>query len=91
MRPNFTVSRRALPSDPLALHYFDRHLVLAGLRSGNVLLEDLRVRPEHHDSIASTRKGKAVVGVKRLKDSSVPWGMVVSGMSHEVSSVLPCG
>ncbi|WWC57597.1 uncharacterized protein I303_100129 [Kwoniella dejecticola CBS 10117] len=75
---------RRLPSDALALHQVSRDLVYVGQRSGNVSLEDLRVNTRHQNVVASTVKGKAVVGVKRLDDSAVPWGCIVSGMSHEM-------
>lgn len=78
--------RRAMVSDVLAIHHHDENVVFAGLRSGIVSMEDLRVTPAHKrvNKIAATQKGKAVVGVKRLKDSAVPWGLVVSGMGDEL-------
>lgn len=82
---DLSTSKRNLPSDPLALHLSDSNIIFAGLRSGNVLLEDLRVDTHVKTTIASTKKGKAVVGVKRLKDSAVPFGLVVSGLGDEVS------
>ncbi|WVW81278.1 hypothetical protein I302_103269 [Kwoniella bestiolae CBS 10118] len=85
---NYTSSLRSFPrrlqSDALAVHQTSRDLVFAGQRSGNVTLEDLRTSPRNSNIVASTLKGKAVVGVKRLQDSAVPWGLVVSGMSHEM-------
>jgi WD repeat-containing protein 21A len=70
----------------LAVHHHDSNLVYAGLRNGVVSLEDLRVEPGGVNRVGHTIKGKAVVGVKRLKDSAVPWGMVVSGLDSEVGS-----
>ena len=53
-----------------------------------VTLEDLRVDQRTWNKIATTSRGKAVVGVKRLKDSAVPWGIAVSGMSDDVSFLV---
>ncbi|WWC90187.1 uncharacterized protein L201_005120 [Kwoniella dendrophila CBS 6074] len=85
---NYTTSLRSIPrrlhSDALAIHQTSRDLVYVGQRSGHVSLEDLRTSSRTQNIVASTIKGKAVVGVKRLSDSAVPWGLVVSGMSHEM-------
>ncbi|WVQ64312.1 uncharacterized protein L199_002474 [Kwoniella botswanensis] len=85
---NYTSSLRSFPrrlqSDALAVHQISRDLVYVGQRSGHVTLEDLRTSPRNSNIVASTMRGKAVVGVKRLQDSAVPWGVVVSGMSHEM-------
>ncbi|WWC67310.1 uncharacterized protein I206_101218 [Kwoniella pini CBS 10737] len=75
---------RRLPSDALTVHQVSRDLVFVGQRSGNVSLEDLRVNTRSQNIVASTLRGKAVVGVKRLNDSAVPWGCIVSGMNHEM-------
>ena len=75
---------RDLPSDVLALHHSSPDLVLAGLSSSSVLLEDLRVQSTTPNVVASTVEGRPVIGVKRLKDSAVPWGLVVSAMDDQV-------
>ena len=77
-------SKRDLPSDALALHHSSPDLVFAGLRSSSVLLEDLRAQSRIPNVVASTAEGRAVIGVKRLKDSAVPWGLVVSAMDDQV-------
>ncbi|CAD6564406.1 MAG: hypothetical protein TREMPRED_004976 [Tremellales sp. Tagirdzhanova-0007] len=74
------MSKRKLPSDALALHHSSPDLIFAGLRSSSVLLEDLRVQSTTPNVVASAADGRAVIGVKRLKDSVVPWGLVVSAM-----------
>ncbi|KAK6904712.1 hypothetical protein I203_105528 [Kwoniella mangroviensis CBS 8507] len=85
---NYSSSLRSFPrrlqSDALAVHQVSRDLVYVGQRSGHVTLEDLRTSPRNSNIVASTMRGKAVVGVKRIQDSAVPWGVVVSGMSHEM-------
>ncbi|CAD6588971.1 MAG: hypothetical protein TREMPRED_005223, partial [Tremellales sp. Tagirdzhanova-0007] len=75
---------RDLPSDVLALHHSSPDLVLAGLSSSSVLLEDLRVQSTTPNVVASTVEGRPVIGVKRLKDSAVPWGLVVSAMDDQL-------
>ncbi|WVR03048.1 hypothetical protein IAU60_000037 [Kwoniella sp. DSM 27419] len=80
-------TKRRLPSDALTVHQVSRDLIFAGQRSGHVALEDLRIQPVHasgQNIVASTTKGKAVVGVKRLDDAAVPWGLIMSGLSHEM-------
>ncbi|CAD6564400.1 MAG: hypothetical protein TREMPRED_004974 [Tremellales sp. Tagirdzhanova-0007] len=77
-------SKRDLPSDALALHHSSPDLVFAGLRSSSVLLEDLRAQSRIPNVVASTAEGRAVIGVKRLKDSAVPWGLVVSAMDDQL-------
>ncbi|WOO85668.1 uncharacterized protein LOC62_07G009163 [Vanrija pseudolonga] len=80
-----TLSRRHTTSDPLSLHQFDPNTIYAGLRSSQVTLEDLRSPPRHHStSIAFMPGGKAVIGVKKLKDSAVPWGMLASAMGNQL-------
>jgi len=75
-----------LTSDVLALHQTDPNLLFCGLRNGSVSLEDMRVQPNRMiNRVGGTRKQKAVVGVKRLSDGAVPWGLVVSGLGDEVS------
>lgn len=61
--------------------------MFAGLRSSDVILEDLRVSPKAQHCVGKMQKGKAVVGVRRLKDSAVPWGLLASGMGSEVSVI----
>ena len=75
-----------MPSDVLALDQASPDIVFAGLRSGKVAMEDLRVQPSRNriNPVGGTKRGKAVVGVKRLKDSAVPSGLLVSGMGDEV-------
>lgn len=80
-----STSHRPLPSDALSLHHDLPNLVFAGLRSSAILLEDLRVPTKIPNKIAYMRRGKAVVNVRRLKDSAVPWGLLASAMGDEVS------
>lgn len=80
--------RNSFPSDPLALHQAEPNLVYAGLRSSTIVLDDLRVQSGLQTVVAKMPKGKAVIGVKRLKDSAVPWGLVASGMENDVSFIL---
>ncbi|WWD22685.1 hypothetical protein CI109_107178 [Kwoniella shandongensis] len=79
-----TSIHRRLFSDALAVHQTSRDLVFVGQRSGNVALEDLRISSRIQNVVASTQRGKAVVGVKRLSDAAVPWGLAVSGMGDEM-------
>ncbi|ORX35083.1 hypothetical protein BD324DRAFT_633845 [Kockovaella imperatae] len=75
---------RKLKSDVLAVEHLDRNLVFAGLRNSAILLEDLRVSPRDSNVMGHTVKGRSVVGIKKLKDSVVPWGVAVSSMSDEL-------
>jgi hypothetical protein len=77
--------RRQLSSTPLALHQADHNLVYAGLRSGKIQLHDLRIPASQNQIVGRMQQGKAVVGVKRLKDDAVPYGVLASGMGSEVS------
>lgn len=85
-----TTSVRPLPSDALSLHHWRPDLVFAGLRSSAILLQDLRVKPRIPNVVASMKRGKAVIGVKRLSDSAAPWGLVASAMGDEVSPRTTC-
>lgn len=73
-----------MPSDVLSIDQVDCNLVYAGLRSSDISLVDLRVHERERRSVASMPRGKAVIGVKRLKDSVVPWGVLASGMGDEM-------
>ncbi|WVF66541.1 hypothetical protein IAT40_001281 [Kwoniella sp. CBS 6097] len=79
---------RKLPSDALTVHQSSRDLVFVGQRNGSVGLEDLRTPPTPsaimQNVVAQTTNRKAIVGVKRLDDAAVPWGLAVSGMGHEL-------
>jgi len=80
------MAKRRLSSDPMSTHIVDPNLVYTGLRTGNVILEDLRVQPGLLNFVARpTGKGKAVARVHRLNDGAVPWGIVVSRLGDEVS------
>ena len=81
-------SKRDLPSDALSLHHSSPDLVFAGLRSSSVFLEDLRAQSKIPNVVAATAAGRAVIGVKRLKDSAVPWGLAVSAMDDQVRGEL---
>ncbi len=83
-----SASTRRLPSDALSLHHSSTDLVFAGLRSSSIVLEDLRAPSKLPNIVASMVRGKAVVGVKRLRDSVAPWGLVASAMGDEVSGIL---
>ena len=73
----------------MAVHHHDHNIVYAGLRNSRIHVEDLRVRGGRTSSaIAKLDRGKAVIGIKRLKDSAVPYGLVASGMNNEVSLSL---
>lgn len=83
------VESRKLPSDPISLDFGkDANLVYAGMRNASVLLTDLRTPCVSSTSICRVPGGKAVVGVKRLDDSAVPFGLVASAMGNEVSPYL---
>jgi WD repeat-containing protein 21A len=56
------------------------------MRNASVILSDLRT-PDNN-AICSVPGGKAVVGVKRLNDAAVPYGLVASAMGNEVCSDL---
>ena len=80
-----STTRRTLYSDVLAVDQAEPHLVFCGFRNGSVGLEDLRLQPGRWTNrVGGTKKQKAVVGVKRLSDGAVPWGLVVSGLGDEV-------
>ena len=83
----FSLSPRHLPSDALALHHDTSDLLYAGLRNSMIILEDLRVPSGHTNVVASSKRGKAVIGVKRVKDSAVPWGLITTAMGDEVSII----
>ena len=89
LKPRSTTRR--VKSDVLAVDQYDPNLVMTGLRNGFVSLEDLRVESRNLNKVGHTVKGKAVVGVKRLNDGAVPWGLVVSGLDSEASRRLRCG
>lgn len=80
---------RPVPSDPLAVHHATEHLVYAGLRNGSLIVDDQRTRAGRSQKIGKTTRGKAVVGIKRLQDSAVPYGLVASGMMNEVCPSAP--
>ncbi|ODN89732.1 WD-repeat protein 21A [Cryptococcus wingfieldii CBS 7118] len=82
--PRLISSVRKLKSDALSLDQYTSDNVLVGQRSGEVISEDLRVQPGKGQMVGSTRKRKAVVGVKKVPDSAVPWGVAVSGMGNEM-------
>ncbi|WVQ72245.1 hypothetical protein IAR50_001794 [Cryptococcus sp. DSM 104548] len=82
--PRLISTTRKLKSDALSLDQYTPDNLLVGQRSGEVILEDLRVQPGRGQVVGSTRKRKAVVGVKKVPDSAVPWGVVVSGMGNEM-------
>lgn len=84
-------SSRKLPSDPLALHHVDANLVFAGLRNGTAHLVDLRAQPSAPGQIVRSLAGKAIVGVKKVDDGTVPFGLAVSAMNSEVSFLLRWG
>ncbi|KAK4685172.1 hypothetical protein P7C73_g4980, partial [Tremellales sp. Uapishka_1] len=75
---------RKLPSDPLCVHQSSSDIAFVGMRSSQIRLDDLRVKGRRDDTIAQLPGSKAVVGVKRLKDSAVPWGLLASGMSDQL-------
>ncbi|WVO15980.1 hypothetical protein L204_103645 [Cryptococcus depauperatus] len=75
---------RKLASDALAIHHVGRDLVYVGQRSGMVVLEDLREKSRMPNVVGQTIVKKAVVGVKRIDDGAVPWGLIVSGMEDEL-------
>jgi WD repeat-containing protein 21A len=79
--------KRTLWSDPLALHQVEPNIIYAGLRGGVATIEDLRVDKQSNNILDAVSRptGKAIVGVKRLNDGAVPWGLVVSKMKDEVS------
>lgn len=69
----------------MAVHHTENDIVYAGLRNSHIHAADLRMKGADTTPIAKLTRGKAVVGIKRLKDSAVPYGLVASGMSNEVS------
>ncbi|KAL1405348.1 hypothetical protein Q8F55_008979 [Vanrija albida] len=80
-----TMTSRKTASDPLSVYRSDPNTVYAGLRSSHVIVEDLRAAGRGHGStLATMPAGKAVIGVQRLKDSAVPWGLLVSAMNHQL-------
>lgn len=78
------LSPRRLPSDPLKVDHYTRDIVFAGLRNSSILMEDLRTAAGKPNVVTSLPRGRAVTGVKRLKDSAVPWGLVASGLENQL-------
>lgn len=76
---------RKVPSDPLALHQTSSTSIYYGLRNGAVHFDDLREKSGKSGQVARCIKGKAVIGVRKLNDGAVPFGLAVSALSHEVS------
>jgi len=70
----------------LTLDHSCINIVYAGLRNSGVMSGDFRDSSKRLTTIASL-KHKAVVKVKRLCDSAVPFGLLVSGMGDKVSTV----
>jgi hypothetical protein len=70
-------------SDMLTLDLACHNIVYAGLRNSEITSGDFRDHIKRSRTIA-TLKHKAVVKVKRLSDSTVPFGLLVSGMDDKV-------
>lgn len=82
------MTSRKLPSDPLSIDFgTDRNVVYAGMRNSTVILADLRTPSVHPTALCRVPGGKAVVGVKRLEDGAVPFGLVASAMGNEVGTI----
>lgn len=81
---NLLSSARRLPSDPMRLHHTSTNLVWAGMRSGAILLDDLRTPQGRASLIGTLPRGRAVTGLQRLSDTAVPYGLVVAGMDHQI-------
>ncbi|RXK38442.1 hypothetical protein M231_04351 [Tremella mesenterica] len=76
---------RKMPSDVLAVTHETECITYCGTRAGKVFLCDMRIEDNAPKPVlCQTNEMKAVVGLKRLKDETVPWGLVVSGMKHEL-------
>lgn len=79
-------TRRRFASDVMAVNHENRNLIWAGTRSGGVFLDDQRVWGNAaRRTLFRLTADKAVVGVKRLEDGAVPWGVLVSAMKHELA------
>lgn len=81
---NLLPTSRRLPSDPMRLHHTSTDLVWAGMRSGAILLDDLRTPQGRASSVGSMPRGRAVTGLKRLDDAAVPYGLIAAGMHHQL-------
>jgi hypothetical protein len=68
----------------MALDQACPNIVYAGLRNSDIHSIDLRQFDRGMTRIASL-KHKAVVGVKRLSDAAVPYGLLAAGMGDKVS------
>jgi hypothetical protein len=69
----------------MALNQACPNIVYAGLRDSQIISGDFRDSSTGFRPIA-TLNHKAVVNVKRLCDSAVPFGLLVSGMGNKVST-----
>ncbi|EIW72995.1 hypothetical protein TREMEDRAFT_59155 [Tremella mesenterica DSM 1558] len=71
-------SNRKMPSDVLAVTHETECITYCGTRSGKVFLCDMRIEDNAPKPVlCQTNDLKAVVGLKRLKDETVPWGLVL--------------
>jgi WD repeat-containing protein 21A len=61
------------------------NIVYTGLRNAKVLMTDLRTPTSQAATLCRVPGGKAVIGVKRVDDGAVPFGLVASAMGNEVS------
>lgn len=83
------IKYRKLSSDPLSLDFGKSpDLLYVGMRNSSVVCADLRTPWIQPNVVCRVPGGKAVVGVKRLDDAAVPYGLVASAMGHEVGHTI---
>lgn len=81
---NLLLSSRRLPSDPWRLHQTSTDLVFAGLRSGNIVVDDLRTPQNRTSTVGTMPRKRLVTGLRRLNDAAVPYGLVAAGLDSQL-------
>ncbi|TXT12411.1 uncharacterized protein COLE_02821 [Cutaneotrichosporon oleaginosum] len=79
---NLILSSRRLTSDPWRLHQTSTDLVYAGLRNGNIIVDDLRTGQSRSSVVGTMPHKRLVTGLRRLSDSAVPYGLVAAGLTQ---------
>jgi WD repeat-containing protein 21A len=73
-----------MPSDPFRLHQTSTDLVYAGLRSGSIVVDDLRTPQNRTLTVGVLPTQRLVTGVRRLNDAAVPYGLVAAGLDSQL-------
>ncbi|BEJ14534.1 hypothetical protein CspHIS471_0403010 [Cutaneotrichosporon sp. HIS471] len=81
---NLLLSSRRLPSDPYRLHQTSPDLVFAGLRSGSIVVDDLRTPQNKALTVGTMPTRRLITGLRRLNDAAVPYGLVAAGLDSQL-------